>query len=355
MTEFRPDFNRLRKVLLREGEPDRVPFYELFADTVVVENFTGKRACPEAFVEFYLKLGFDYVTLESAGFQYQLRSLPADDEAAISKGKRHYVDNNHGVIETRRDFDAYAWPCIDKSCAREFVDTQKHMPQGMKLIYMVGGVLENVTQLMGFMPFSFALHEDELLVSDMFEKTGEDLLTLVRTLLENVDIHKMGAVVLGDDMGDCRSTLVSPALLRKYVLPWHKALGELLHSYDLPFILHSCGNLASIMDDLIDYVKIDAKHSFEDKILPVTEAKRLYGDRIAILGGVDMNFLCTAEPEAIRHYVRHVIEACAPGGGYALGTGNSVANYIPLENYLTMLDEGRRIGGYSCGGGAEAC
>ena len=31
-----------------------------------------------------------------------------------------------------------------------------------------------------------------------------------------------------------------------------------------------------------------------------------------------------------------------PGGGYCLGTGNSVANYIPLANYLAMLDEGRR-------------
>jgi uroporphyrinogen decarboxylase len=30
-----------------------------------------------------------------------------------------------------------------------------------------------------------------------------------------------------------------------------------------------------------------------------------------------------------------------PGGGYCLGTGNSVANYIPLENYLAMVDEGR--------------
>ncbi len=36
-----------------------------------------------------------------------------------------------------------------------------------------------------------------------------------------------------------------------------------------------------------------------------------------------------------------------PGGGYCLGTGNSVANYIPLDNYLAMVDEGRR---YAVGG-----
>jgi uroporphyrinogen decarboxylase len=346
VTQDKPDFNRLRKVLLREGEPDRVPLYELFADGVVVEKYTGKPLSPEATVEFYWRLGFDYVALESVGFQYELRWRQTEDTAALSKGKRKYVDNNHGLIQSRGDFDAYPWPEINRECAREFVEAQKYMPDGMKLIYTVGGVLENVTQLMGLLPFSYALYEDPGLVSDMFEKTGQDLLVLVRTILDNVDTRKMGAVALGDDMGDAHSTLISPESLRKFAFPWDKKLAELVHSYDLPFILHSCGNLAAIMDDLIDDVKIDAKHSFEDKILPVTEAKRRYGDRIAILGGVDMNFLCTANPEAIRRYVRKVIEICAPGGGYALGTGNSVANYIPFENYLAMLDEGRRIGAY---------
>jgi len=346
MRRERPDFNRLRKVLLREGEPDRIPFYELFADRVVVEKYTGKTLCPETTVEFYWELGFDYVTLESSGFQYELRWRLTEDTASVSKGKRNFVDNNHGVIQNREDFDAYPWPEISRECAREFVETQTCMPDGMKLIYMVGGVLENVTQLMGLIPFSYALAEDPSLVSDMFEKTGQDLLDLVRTILDNVNPSQMGAVVLGDDMGDAHSTLVSPDLLRRFVFPWDEELAELVHGYDLPFILHSCGNLAAVMDDLIDDVKIDAKHSFEDKILPVIEAKKLYGQRIALLGGVDTNFLCTATPDAVRSYVRKVIETCAPGGGYAIGTGNSLANYVPLENYLAMLDESRRIGRY---------
>ena len=35
-----------------------------------------------------------------------------------------------------------------------------------------------------------------------------------------------------------------------------------------------------------------------------------------------------------------------PGGGYALGTGNSVTNYIPVRNYIAMLDEGMKVGWY---------
>ncbi len=80
--------------------------------------------------------------------------------------------------------------------------------------------------------------------------------------------------------------------------------------------------------------------------MPVTEAKKKYGSRIAILGGVDIHFLATKCEEEVRAYVDHKIDCCAPGGGYALGTGNTVAKYIPLNNYLAMLDEGRRRGEY---------
>ena len=117
---------------------------------------------------------------------------------------------------------------------------------------------------------------------------------------------------------------------------------EIVHAHNKPFLLHSCGNLARIMDDLIDDVGIDAKHSFEDVIMPVAEAKRRWGDRVAILGGVDMDYLCRHSEEEVRSYTRDVIEACAPGGGYALGTGNTIANFIPIRNFVAMLLEGAR-------------
>jgi len=100
------------------------------------------------------------------------------------------------------------------------------------------------------------------------------------------------------------------------------------------------------MNDLIDFVGIDAKHSFEDAIMPVTEVKKKYGNRICVLGGVDMDLLARGETRKVRDYVRRVIQECAPGGGYCLGTGNSVANYLKIENYVAMLDEGWKHGKY---------
>ena len=80
---------------------------------------------------------------------------------------------------------------------------------------------------------------------------------------------------------------------------------------------------------------------FEDTIELVTDAKREYGHKAALFGGIDVDFLCRADESAIRKRVRSTLDTCLPGGGYCLGTGNSVANYIPLDNYLTMIDEGR--------------
>ena len=78
----------------------------------------------------------------------------------------------------------------------------------------------------------------------------------------------------------------------------------------------------------------------------MVEAKQRWGDRLALAGGIDMHVLATATPEGVRAYTRQVLEACMSGGGYALGSGNTVANYIPLENYLAMLEEGIVSGNY---------
>ena len=146
-------------------------------------------------------------------------------------------------------------------------------------------------------------------------------------------------------MGFKTSTLISPSDLKKYVLPWHKKIAELAHEHNLLYILHACGNLEPVMEDLIEEVKIDAKHSFEDEIMPVTEFKKKYGKRIAVLGGVDVDKLTRLKEKDLRIYVRKILDDCMPEGGYALGSGNSIANYIPVENFLIMLDEGLRWNG----------
>jgi uroporphyrinogen decarboxylase len=79
--------------------------------------------------------------------------------------------------------------------------------------------------------------------------------------------------------------------------------------------------------------------------MPIAEAKRRWGGRIALLGGVDVDFLCRRTPREIKEYTKRILDACAPGGGYALGSGNTITNYMPIENYEAMLEAGREFNG----------
>ncbi|MGQ9733331.1 MAG: uroporphyrinogen decarboxylase family protein, partial [Candidatus Zipacnadales bacterium] len=114
------------------------------------------------------------------------------------------------------------------------------------------------------------------------------------------------------------------------------------HAKGIPYGLPSCGNIEQIMGDLIREVGIDGKHSFEDAIKPAAQAQTEWGDFIAILGGVDVDVLGRRSAEEVRRYVRELINICSPRGRFAVGSGNSIPAYVPVENYLTMIDEANR-------------
>jgi uroporphyrinogen decarboxylase len=175
----------------------------------------------------------------------------------------------------------------------------------------------------------------------MFERIGKFFVAVAETACS---FSCVTALFGGDDMGYKTQTMVGPKVLIEKSFPWHRRMAALAHEHGRLYLLHACGNLAEVMEPLIEDVRIDGKHSWEDTILPVSEAKRLYGDRIALIGGIDMDYLCRASEEEIRRRLRETLDVCQPGGGYCLGSGNTVANYVPLGSYLVMLDEGRRYG-----------
>jgi uroporphyrinogen decarboxylase len=136
--------------------------------------------------------------------------------------------------------------------------------------------------------------------------------------------------------------MLSPKFMRKYVIPRHKRIADACHKHGKPFLLHSCGQIDALMKDLIEVVGIDARHSYADNIEPVEKVYKKYHDRIAILGGVDVDLLSRGTAEQVRARTRQILNACAPGGGFAIGSGNSVTNYCKIENYYAMIDETRK-------------
>ena len=351
-----PDYNRIIKVLKRQGEPDRVPLFELFSniEDQVLNNIEIKpvpfKSKPDEndpvsmqlkkHITYMYNLGYDYinVTADGAGFPQEEHETTVTNE-----GERSYHKGSDHTMANREDFDKYAWPDISKVDYSIFEKAEKIMPEGMKIISLgSGGVLENVMWLLGYEGISLLLYDDEQLVKDMFEKVAVRIIQY----FDNVaSIDCVGAVILGDDLGFKTQSLLSPETYRKYLFPWHKKVVDIIQKHGKQAILHACGYSAEIMEDIID-CGWDAKHSFEDAIEPVWEAKAGYGDKIALLGGFDVDKVTRMSEEDIREHAKFLIEKCAPGGGWAFGTGNSVPTYVPVNNFLTMQEQGFTSGIY---------
>ncbi|MGE5549541.1 MAG: uroporphyrinogen decarboxylase family protein [Bacteroidota bacterium] len=341
---FAPDFTRLRRVLQRRGEPDRVPFFELFADTEIMAAILGRPvAALQDRIDYQVKLGYDFVTVWVQNMNFPTAGQgTAADTADLARAGRTFNLAGQGVIRHWADYERYPWPDPAHADYREIEEAARLMPEGMKAIVLTGHVLEMPMAIMGYEGLSLAVYDQPDLVEAVFQRVGETYLRIYRDL---IGMDAVGAVFISDDLAFKTQTLMPPDFLRRMVFPWYRRYVEVCHGADVPVILHSCGNLSAVMDDLIA-CGLDAKHSYEDQILPVEEMKRRYGQSLAVLGGLDLDFLCRATPDEVRARTRRVLEACMPGGGYALGTGNSVANYLPVQNFLAMLEEGRRSGIY---------
>ena len=93
--------------------------------------------------------------------------------------------------------------------------------------------------------------------------------------------------------------------------------------------------MRSIQGD-IAALGFDAKHSYEDKIQPVEQAYQALYPGVAVLGGIDLDFICRHSCEEIYNRACAMLKLGA-AGGYALGSGNSIPGYVPYENYLAMI------------------
>ena len=333
-----PDFDQFLKVLWRTGRPDHLPFYEHIASSGFIARRTGTdfdhmpggtREYWRIYVDFWLGMGYDCIPMEIG-----LNCPLGEGHGGVTEGSEAVV-----VISSRKDYDAYPWPeesnPIDFS---HFETVASMLPDGVKIVGGVcAGPYEWASQMMGTIGLSYALADDPELVELVFARIGSLHTSAVRQL---ATMDFIGALRQGDDLGFKTSTFLSPELLRQLVFPIYTKMAALAHAQGKPFILHSCGNLGEVYEDLIEDCKIDAKHSFEDVILPVSDFKKAYGSRVTALGGLDVDVICRSTEDEVRAYARKQIDKCFADGFWALGTGNSLTDYMPVENYIAVLEEG---------------
>jgi len=344
---FQPDYQNIVDAASNR-RAKRLPLYEHVVNIDFMERVLGKQIAPlnrgnrserkeyfKEYCRFYREMGYDTVS-------YEVCIGPAMPGSGALGG------HTQGAIRSREDFEKYPWaeiPALYREKSTEsFQLLAEVMPAGMKGIGGVGnGIFECVQDIAGYMDLCYIREDDPELYADLFKKVSETNLAIWRWFLK--EFPDLFCVMrFGDDLGFKSTTLISAEDIRAYVVPGYKAIIDEVHRHGKKFLLHSCGHIFNVMDDLIA-AGIDAKHSNEDIIAPFTEWVDRYGDKIGNFGGIDASELCLLDHKGIEEYVLRVIHHCIDRGGFAFSTGNSVPGYIPTENYLKMVETVRKYRG----------
>jgi uroporphyrinogen decarboxylase len=277
---------------LRREEPDRLPWCELAVDRYLSEQL------------------MHWGGPEDQTFNLEAQQYTLDQAKAVAS----FLNHDNIVFVLRAPVYAHK---------AEGIDGRLIMPTMLS---------------MGMEPFSLALYDNRGLVQDILD-IYYDWVCVVAERACQMDFD---VFVSTDDMAFKTNTFFSPKVFREMILPRYQQIAEKI---TLPWIIHSDGNVRPFMDDLLS-LKIAGFHPVEKGAMDIGAMKRDYGNRLCLLGNVDLVTLGRGTPGEVDEEVRGLIQDIAPGGGYIISSGNSLAGYLLPENVLAMRDAIQRYGSY---------
>lgn len=344
MEEFYPDYNNVLQVLNNQ-RPRRLPLYEHHIDLPFISKATGRPT------ELQVSKREDYVAhyRDVIGFWERMTYDAFDFEAAICDifPGHGAILGGKGPIQTRDDFNKYPFdelPAIFWNAYEPHLEAiREALPPGMKAYGGCGyGIFESSQDLVGFESLCLMQSDDPELFADLFRKIGDLYVSLWSGMIRDYsDIFVFFR--MGDDLGYKTSTMLAPATIRQFIMPQFKRVVDLVHQSGKRFLMHSCGCIFEVMEDLIA-LGIDAKHSNEDQIAPFERWIELYNDRIGLFGGIDVNTLCRDEYDEIyREVLDKGTRFRRKARGYGIGSGNSIPEYVPVEGFMAMVEAVKEI------------
>jgi len=341
---MRPDIEQF-KMTLKRGKADYIPLAELGIHPLIKAKFLGRPITNlKDDVDFWYQAGYDYIKLQPGAdfnpdklFLQDNENTTINDDGSIA---RNWATEGRGIINSFEYLEKYKFPSKDDFNYSNFEEVRQYLPEGMGVIGQYGDIFTMVWELMGFEEFSFALFDNPQLIRTLFDIIGNLVLSMFEYFAQSDTVDVLW---YSDDIAYSSGLMLSPSILREYFFPWLKKIGDLAKAANKPLIYHTDGVLYEVMEDIIAS-GVDALHPIEPQAMAIAEVKERYGDRLCLIGHVDVDLLARGTPEQIREKVRQNIEEAAYNGGYCVGSGNSVPEYIKFENYLAMLDAAKEFG-----------
>jgi uroporphyrinogen decarboxylase len=324
------------RLALKRAKPDRVPWCEFGIDCALADKLMGWQpgahhiedleANPYT-IEDGLALA-QYLGLDNVF--YVLRPTVYAEKYATSDGLLFYGD---GQIKCEADLSKVHLPDPrDLQLYEEAGRFAKGKGEYAACLVTRAG-LSAVMLGMGIECFSISLYDNLAFVRRLLDIYFE----WACEVLEHVRGIGFDVLVTTDDMAFKTAPYFSPQIFHEICMPYYR---ELAKHVSLPWVIHSDGNIMPFLEDLAT-LGISGVHPCEKGAMDIRSVKNDYGNRLCVLGNVDVDLLAQGNVEQTRGEVRGLLKDLAPGGGYIITSGNSLAHYFKPENVLAFASEVR--------------
>jgi uroporphyrinogen decarboxylase len=340
---------RIIKTLKLE-EPDRVPTCEINIDKKVREAILPG-ASYEDFIEYmnidaavYYDWAYDkYETInENKGI--------IRDKFGVIKRKTGEIDPIplKAAINSEKDLRNYIPPDPDVPWKYDPLKKAISIFKGKRaVIATVVDVFYIVNEIRGMVDHFI----DIIMNPEFIDKINEIVLNYNLRFITNCINIGVDIIWITGDFAYNAGPMVSPEHLQRFAINPLKRQVDCCIQHGVPCLKHTDGNILSIMDSLIE-TGISGIHPIDPGAgMDISEVKRIYGDRICLIGNIDCGDLLTRKTEQeVREAVKNCINNAGVGGGLICASSNSIHSGVLPNNYVAMLEAIKYYGRYPISG-----
>lgn len=287
---------------------------------------------------------FNPVKMENGDYVLMQNGIPV----ARMPSDGYYFDtccSDHQFVETFEDVDRVRFEVFSEEelCYLQAEAKRVYEQTDFAIVGAFGGsILESTERAMGFEKTLMDMLTNKEVIYRYFEKLAQAHLENLSRYLEAVGDY-IQVIQFSDDLGSQNSLLLSAATYREMIWPFHKALYTYVkeHYPHIKVLLHSCGAISPLLDDLID-AGVDAINPVQISASGMNpeELKRNYGDALTFWGGgADLQGICTSgDIGKIREHVQRNIEIFRKNGGFVFAPVHNIQPNITPEVVKVIYD-----------------
>jgi len=195
-------------------------------------------------------------------------------------------------------------------------------------------LFERAWALRGFDTFLM----DLVLDPDFVEALLDRIVAIQLVLIERFIALGVDGAYFGDDYGAQKNTLISPRMWRALIKPRLEQLFAPFRERDLPILMHSDGDIAPILPDMVE-IGLTTLNPVQPEVIDHHWLRETFGQRLSYYGGIStQTVLPYGTPDEVRQAVDATVHALAPDNtGVMLAPSHRMMTDIPLDNIEALL------------------